>query len=255
MCMPDLTPDDLPLPYVQIDKNYKIIHMSASARSRFGQKEFFYEWLDEGSWEKAKRLFYDLPEENSTELIFFTAENNPTAVDAYTKKSNDLHIRVLLVPKDQSYSNVSGKLERLRDRLRETNTELLEEKETMEAVVQENYRLSAPFIEITKEMALVPLHGDINEQKVMLITEKIISAWHRGEYEKTVFDFTGVGEVNEKGMKELRGTFEALALMGAEVIVTGVLPHQAKQLQKMHAPFTFEFSRSLEQILTASLRN
>ncbi|WP_079475535.1 STAS domain-containing protein [Marinococcus halophilus] len=251
--MPDLSPEALPLPYVQIDKHYKIIYMSSSARSRFGHKEYFYEWLDEGSWEKAKRLFQDTPEENGVELIFIDEDRISTVMDVYTEKSNDLHIHVLLVPKDQSYSNVSGKLERLRGRLRETNTELLEEKETMEAVIKENYRLSAPFIEITKDMALVPLHGDINEQKVSLIAEKVVHAWHRGEYEKTIFDFTGVGEVDEEGMKELRRTFEALTLMGTKVIVAGILPRQAKQLQEMHTSLAFEFSRSLEQVLTASL--
>ncbi|WP_431804341.1 hypothetical protein [Halobacillus andaensis] len=52
----------------------------------------------------------------------------------------------------------------------------VEEKEKLEEAIEQNNRLSAPFIELTKDTALVPLFGDLTSDKMQAVEDYLLKA-------------------------------------------------------------------------------
>ncbi|MCA0971724.1 STAS domain-containing protein [Halobacillus litoralis] len=237
-----------PLPFVTINKNYKIQTYSKEAISLIGEHENLLEIMDEASVMKVKDWVTPEILKASVEvhLQAMDDEEDLLTADLYVKWNNDMYAEIILMLKDEKLTKVTKTLNQLRSRLNDTNFELLEEKEKLEEAVEQNNQLSAPFIILNEETALIPLFGDVSEEKMYSIETQLLQKSQEGEVDTLLFDFTAVGDLQRSGVSVLLDVMTSLSYMGAEITFIGVQPAQAKQLKEMSLPQEIKFIGSLK---------
>ncbi|MEC3884529.1 STAS domain-containing protein [Halobacillus sp. HZG1] len=240
-----------PLPHVIINKNFKVESISDEAVEMFGEVDNLLDVMDEGSLSKIKKWVTPDVHKLSIEIAIKPSGEgqNPITCDMHVKWKNDLYAEVLIIPKDEQLSKVTKTMDQLRSRLNDTNFQLLEEKEKLEDAIQHGNRLSAPFIRLTEETALIPLFGHITADKMYTVEEPLLQATQHGDIERILFDFTAVGQIDGDGAQLLKNLMTSLCYMGSEVIITGVRPEQVKRIQLIHFSSEITFMNSLHQAL------
>ncbi|UTR11483.1 STAS domain-containing protein [Evansella sp. LMS18] len=236
----------LPLSAVVIDRNFKILDSTSEAAALLGKADTFLSAVEEGSRDKVKRWVKPEEEKVTLEANLVTEQGEVIPVELAVGWGNDLYGEIIIFRKDRSIDEVSGQLANLRERLSETNFELLGEKEKLEEALQENNRLSAPYIQITDGVALIPLYGDLNEDKMNVIQNNVLASSKEQSTETLLFDFTAVGSIEASGVRMLKRMFASLCYMGNEVLITGVKPDQAKRLHELDIKLHIEFIHSLK---------
>ncbi|WP_173915717.1 STAS domain-containing protein [Halobacillus sp. Marseille-Q1614] len=240
-----------PLPFYVINKNFYVQSYSKQAKDLWGEPDSLLEIIDEESKNKIKK--WVAPELHQTALEVhlkpFNAEPDPITADMYVTWNNDLYAQVIFLIKDEKLRKVTKTLNNLRSRLNDTNFELLEEKEKLEEVIDQNNRLSAPFIELTQDTALIPLFGDLSEEKMRAVENNLLVSSQKEDMDRLLFDFTAVGEMDREGVHVLTNMMTSLFYMGLDIIIIGVKPVQAKHLHEMEIPSQVNFMNSLQQAI------
>lgn len=240
--------DKMPIPYLTIDKNYQILEYTKEATELMELHPSFLDLIDEGSHSKVKKWLH--PETPKIKLeVNLNKEDNSTLVNLYVNWINDLQAEVMIVPTQEGNQHVSSMLERLQARLNDTNFELLEEKDKLTDALNEINQLSAPYIELTHQTALIPLFGFIDKDKLEAIKEKVLVAAHNQDHECLLFDFTAVADLNKEGVQLLKDTFNSLIIMGKEIVVVGMKPNQAKRLHELRVQLDIKTMHSLQLAL------
>ncbi|MFB4163206.1 STAS domain-containing protein [Alteribacillus sp. JSM 102045] len=212
----------------------------------FGEPFSLLEIIEEQSRAKVEQMIHPDVEETSLEINIVTKTGDVLLADLYAGWNSELHGEVLVIKKDQAIMTVTSRLNSLRTRLQETNMEFFKEKERVEEVLAENNRLSAPFIEMTEEVALVPLFGDIDENKMTVMKDHILKSAHLDEMYIILIDFTAMGHIDRKGLTGFKNLFKSLQYMGKEVVVTGIHPKQAQRLHALDIQVEIKFIQSLQ---------
>ncbi|MBA2175716.1 STAS domain-containing protein [Halobacillus locisalis] len=240
-----------PLPFFTINKNHSIYSYSKEAKELFGEPKNLLEILDEDSVEKMKEWVTPDIHKASLEVHVKSQQEGVDllTVDLHVKWDNDLYGEVLLIVKDEKLTKVTRTLDQLRSRLNDTNFELLEEKEKLEEAVEQNNQLSAPFIVLNDQAALIPLFGDITEEKMYSVESQLLQQSQESEVDQLLFDFTAVGEMQRSGVHVLLNVITSLVYMGSEISFIGVQPAQAKQLKEINLPNEIQFLSSLQMAL------
>ncbi|WP_169910942.1 STAS domain-containing protein [Evansella clarkii] len=236
----------LPVSAVVIDRNFKILHATSEAAALLGKVDTFLSAVEEGSHAKVKKWVKPEQEKITLEANLVTEQGEVIAAELAVGWGNELYGEIVIFEKQSSINEVTGQLANLRERLSETNFELLSEKEKLEEALQENNRLSAPYIQITDDVALIPLYGDLNESKMNVIQANVLASSNEQSSETLLFDFTAVGSIEASGVKMLKKMFASLCYMGNEVLITGVKPDQAKRLHELDIKLHIEFIHSLK---------
>ncbi|SDJ62109.1 STAS domain-containing protein [Salimicrobium halophilum] len=238
-----------PLPYLKIDANWNIREYSKEAEELFGLPLNFSEVVDMETKEKAKEWLHPRHEKAKLEMNILKKDDVVFLADAYITWENELFAEVLLVPKDNQVDKVATRLQSIQSELTKTKIELVEEKERAEAVTEQNNRLSAPFISLTEEAALVPLFGDLTHQKIRSIEQHLLDDVRDSEADRILFDFTAVGNIERDGFELLAGLMKALSHMGLEIMVIGLHPRHVPNIYKWALPSDVRFLQSLEQVV------
>ncbi|WP_347862453.1 STAS domain-containing protein [Salimicrobium sp. PL1-032A] len=244
-----------PLPYFEIDANWNIREYSAEAEELFGLPFHFSDIVDMETKEKAKEWLHPKHEKAKLEMNLWKKDGDVLLADTYITWKNDLFAEVLLVPKDTQVDKVATRLQAIQTELTKTKLELVEEKERAEAVTEHNNRLSAPFISLTEESALVPLFGDLSHRKIRSIEQHLLEDVRDSEADLILFDFTAVGNIEKEGFELLAGLMKALSHMGLEITVIGLHPRHVPHVYKWALPTGVRFMQSLEQVLRSSLKD
>lgn len=239
-----------PLPAFQLDNHFAIIDQSLEAEHFFGKRATFWELLDEGSQQKAQHLLKQREQKKAVELHFVTAAGLFLA-DVYVRWISEFSLNVVAVPKDDKIEAIMAQLQRLRGRLRETDYELLQEKERSDALLEKVWKLSAPCIKIGGGYVLIPFFGDLDEDKVKAIRPLIVAEIYELEAETVIIDLTAMGIVTLKGANYLESFVQTLTIMGIDAIITGVKPEHARTLHLFNAEMNLRFETSLEAVLSA----
>ncbi|TGB02234.1 STAS domain-containing protein [Halobacillus salinus] len=240
-----------PLPFFVINKNFTIQSFSKEAATLIGERENLLDVFDEESIMKVKDWVTPEIQKAAIEvhLKALDEEEDLLTADLYVKWNNDMYAEVIVMVKDHKLTKITRTLNQLRSRLNHTNFELLEEKEKLEEAVEQNNQLSAPFIVLNEETALVPLFGDITEEKMYTIESQLLKSSQQSEVDQLLFDFTAVGELHRSGVSVLLDVITSLFYMGADIIFIGVQPAQAKQLKEMNLPSEIKFLSSLQMAI------
>lgn len=90
--------------------------------------------------------------------------------------------------------------------------------------------LSTPVLLLRPRLLLVPLIGNLDDQRARQVTEQLLRAIHAHRARVVVVDVTGVATVDSRVAHHLLQTVEAVRLMGARVIVSGLSPDVATTL-------------------------
>jgi rsbT co-antagonist protein RsbR len=240
-----------PIPYYVINKNFNIQSLSQEAEDLHGPKENLLDIFDQDSLSKVKDWVVPEIQKASIEIHLKPkgAEDRPITADLYVSWENDLYAQVILMLKDNNLNKVTKTLDQLRSRLNDTNFELLEEKEKLEEAIDQNNRLSAPFIELTADTALVPLFGDLTQEKMYAVEDYLLYSSQKDEIDRILFDFTAVGNLQREGVQVFINIMTSLFYMGPEIVLIGIQPDQAKRLSEMNLPSEVIFINSLQQAI------
>lgn len=103
-------------------------------------------------------------------------------------------------------------------------TEQVEQKEEIERHLSAIRKLSTPIIPVSAEIAILPLIGDLNEQRQQQLMEDIGEYMAQEEKEFFVLDLSGIDTFNNRIHWAIHSIRDMLVLMGSELIITGINP-------------------------------
>lgn len=117
-----------------------------------------------------------------------------------------------------------------------TYTNLTEQKRALALVESQRATLlemSTPVIELWKDILLLPLIGELDNERALRMTERLLEAIVSHGARVAIFDITGVPAVDTFVAQHLMQSIRAARMLGAEVILTGISPDTAITLVKL----------------------
>ncbi len=90
--------------------------------------------------------------------------------------------------------------------------------------------LSAPLLPIAKHTVVLPLVGSIDSQRAQQIMETLLEGVAKHHAETAIVDITGVQVVDTQVANALIQAAQAVRLLGAQVVLTGIGPSMAQTL-------------------------
>ncbi len=95
--------------------------------------------------------------------------------------------------------------------------------------------LSTPMIPLADEVVVMPLIGNIDSSRAYQILETLLEGVAKHQAEVVILDITGVQMVDTQVASALVRTAQAVKLLGARVVLTGISPKVAQTLVHMGA--------------------
>jgi DNA-binding response OmpR family regulator/anti-anti-sigma regulatory factor len=92
--------------------------------------------------------------------------------------------------------------------------------------------LSTPMIPITDRIMVIPMIGAVSEERAELLMETALEGVHSRSARVVIIDVTGMKRMDSGSARMLTRTASALALLGAQAVITGVRPELAQALAK-----------------------
>ena len=90
--------------------------------------------------------------------------------------------------------------------------------------------LSSPLIPLSKNLLLMPLIGSIDSNRAQMIMETLLEGVAHYQADKTIVDITGVSVVDTQVANAIVQAAQAIKLLGAQTILTGIGPTMAQTL-------------------------
>jgi anti-anti-sigma factor len=109
------------------------------------------------------------------------------------------------------------------------------ERETMQQQIIDAQRnalreLSTPLIPITDEVVIMPLIGTIDSQRAQQVMEALLEGVAQHQADLVILDITGVSVVDTQVAQAFIQAAQAVRLLGAQVMLTGIQPQIAQTL-------------------------
>lgn len=115
-----------------------------------------------------------------------------------------------------------------RKHLEESHTAL--QQEVIEAHKKALRELSTPLIPISSHVVLMPLIGSIDIERVQRVMETLLEGIAAHSADVAILDMTGVSVINTQVANTLVQTAQAVTMLGAKVVLTGISPAMAQTL-------------------------
>src|SRR5262249_31714596 len=96
-----------------------------------------------------------------------------------------------------------------------------------QAVLQE---LSTPLINVTDEILIMPLIGSVDTSRAQAVLETLLVGVSERHAHTAILDITGVPVVDTQVADALLRAAQAVRLLGAQVIITGIRPEIAQTI-------------------------
>lgn len=110
--------------------------------------------------------------------------------------------------------------------------------------------LSAPLIPVGERIIVMPLIGTLDEKRMRNILQKLLKGVVSLGAQVAVLDLTGLLDVNREETDDLLRAIQALELLGARAVLTGVQPELAKTLVSMDVDLShLQVKRTLAKAL------
>ncbi|MGD6855367.1 STAS domain-containing protein [Bacillus infantis] len=241
----------LPLPYFKINEKLDILESSAEADSLFLPAGNLLELIDDESAKKAKTVLLNKMKRR-TELNMKTHASPFALVTVHISWNGDI-AHLLLIEEDDKINILAGQVEKHRQRLAETNLDLLESKETAERSYRKVLELSSPFIHISDELVLIPLFGELSEQLINQNKDRLLDLLHDSNVNRILVDFNGVGSISRHGLILFQQLLSQFSLLGAESVLIGINPEQAKTIHNNFPELEAKYINSLHKAIKKGL--
>jgi anti-anti-sigma factor len=99
--------------------------------------------------------------------------------------------------------------------------------ETQQAAIRE---LSTPLLPLAENVVALPLVGTIDSQRAQQVMETLLEGIATYQADIAIVDITGVRVVDTQVAQALIRTAQAVRLLGAQVVLTGIQPQIAQTL-------------------------
>jgi rsbT co-antagonist protein RsbR len=110
--------------------------------------------------------------------------------------------------------------------------------------------LSSPIIEVSKQTLLVPLVGEMDEQRTDILEDKLLQEVASKKAKQVLMEFSGCEVRDTHLTKRLFEACRAVELLGARVVFVGIRPSLARTLVSIGADSAgFRVVRSLADVL------
>ncbi|WP_437683528.1 AAA family ATPase [Sorangium sp. So ce131] len=169
---------------------------------------------------------------------------NLESVSAELRQAND-RLEREVKQRTEELSQANERLRAQREELQEINTRLtheLGERERAEAAraeLQEEIirfqrekisELSTPLVPITKDVMVMPLVGTLDEERAEDVLETLLEGATRSSARVVIIDVTGIKGADQRVANALLNAANALRLLGAQAVLTGVRGEVARAL-------------------------
>ncbi|WP_438021848.1 PAS domain-containing protein [Sorangium sp. So ce233] len=104
--------------------------------------------------------------------------------------------------------------------------------------------LSTPLMPIAKGVIVMPLIGNVDQRRAQRVLETLLTGIVTHEAGKVILDITGVPVVDTEVANALLKTAQAVKLLGATVILTGIQPKIAQTLVDLGADLSSIITRA-----------
>jgi anti-anti-sigma factor len=138
-------------------------------------------------------------------------------------------------------------------------SERLERDQLREELIQRQAALlsemSLPLIPLTDRVVVVPLIGSLDEQRTQALLETLLQGAARLGAETLLLDITGVPLIDTAGAGALIQIAQAVQLLGARVVLSGIRPEIAQTLVSLGADMrTMRTHSTLQAAIAQTLR-
>jgi HAMP domain-containing protein/anti-anti-sigma regulatory factor len=156
-------------------------------------------------------------------LAWLISRNLIAPLRALGESANRLAEGDLEAPLKMDRGDEIGELARSFERMRLSIQELVRRQESaIEA-------LATPMIPFRKEILIVPMVGFVDQLRVEQLRESLVAGVHQQGARVAIIDLTGVPAVNADCVEDLGRMVDAVGLLGAAVVLTGLRPEIAAQ--------------------------
>jgi PAS domain S-box-containing protein len=143
----------------------------------------------------------------------------------------------------------------LSDQMRKDQEMLALKEQMIEAQRAALHELSSPLIPLSSEVVLMPLIGSVDSQRAQQIMETLLEGVARYKAGTAIVDITGVSVVDTQVANALIQAAQAVRLLGAQVILTGIGPTMAQTLVHLGADLSSIITRGSLQSAIAFAMN
>jgi PAS domain S-box-containing protein len=118
------------------------------------------------------------------------------------------------------------------------------QEETIRAQQATLEELSTPLIPITDTIVVMPLIGAVDSRRAQQVLETLLEGIAHTKAEVTILDITGVSVVDTQVANALVRAAQAVKLLGAQVMLTGIRPEVAQTLVGLGVDLSMIITRS-----------
>jgi rsbT co-antagonist protein RsbR len=141
------------------------------------------------------------------------------------------------------------------ERLREEQAARERQQQIIETQRSALRELSTPLIPITDEVTIMPLIGTIDSKRAQQILETLLEGVAHYQAKLVILDITGVMMVDTQVAQALVQAAQAVKLLGAQVMLTGIQPQIAQTLVHLGVDLSGILTQSsLQAGIAAALR-
>lgn len=189
--------------------------------------------------------------EQTQALMQQPIEQGVVRVETYLRRSDGSTLPVGTVSyrldqPDGSYVFISFIHDLTEERRREQERQALQEQviQAQQAALRE---LSTPLIPIAEGVVVMPLIGSIDSSRAQLVMETLLSGVAERRANTAIIDITGVSVIDTQVADALIRAAQAVKLLGAQVILTGIRPEVAQTLVMLGVDLSGIITRSTLQ--------
>ncbi|MCE7080738.1 STAS domain-containing protein [Streptomyces sp. ST2-7A] len=115
--------------------------------------------------------------------------------------------------------------------------------------------LSTPVVQLWKHVLAVPLIGTLDTTRTQVVMENLLEAIQIHEAQVAIIDITGVAAVDTSVAQHLMQTVNAVRLMGADCVISGIRPAIAQTIAQLGIDLSTILTRTtLADALAAAVR-
>ena len=119
----------------------------------------------------------------------------------------------------------------------------------------EEFKTYTPILQVWDGVLAVPVIGILDRERIQIVMEKLLGSLNSSGCTVAILDISGVPTVNTEVAVQLLSIIEAVRLMGAECIISGIRPEIALTLVNLDIDLKDiksrpTMARALEEALT-----
>jgi rsbT co-antagonist protein RsbR len=109
---------------------------------------------------------------------------------------------------------------------------------TLERAQSTFLELSVPVVPLAKEIAVLPLIGNIDTERANYLMEETLKSANRLQLQRLIVDLSGVYIIDTMVADQIFKVIDSLRFLGVETILTGIRPEVAQTIVSIGIDFS-----------------